>query len=86
MDLNKLWINLIKGSDRNITFLGFLSQNKQEFVKAIVKNDLGGKDTVIFKCTDGFANLRSNEWEEIRKVLKNKTYLEQKDEHTADVQ
>ena len=82
MNLNKLWMKLIKESDRNITFIGFVTQNKEEFVKVVVKNELGGKDTVVFKILSTSPQMRSNEWEHIRSTVKNKTYLEKNDSET----
>lgn len=67
-------MDLIKKGNRNITFIGCLTKNKEEFVRVIVKNNLGSKDEVVYKCKDGFSNLRSTEWEYIKKAIKEKSY------------
>lgn len=77
-------MNLIKESDRNITFIGFVTQNKEEFVKVIVKNETGGKDNVVFKILSTSKEMRGTEWNHILTTIKNKSYLE-KNEPTGNV-
>ena len=66
----------IKKDIKDVTFIGFVTKGKEEFVKVMVKNETGGKDTVVFKILTNSREMRGNEWQHILTTIKNKTYLE----------
>lgn len=56
------------------TFLAFETEKDIVFLKAIIKNNLGGKDTVKQKINVPLNTLTEQDYENMYNVLKERTY------------
>lgn len=66
--------NIKKSLGVSCTFLAFETESDTVFLKAVIKNNLGGKDTVRQKINVPLNTLTEQDYENMYNVLREKTY------------
>ena len=65
---------LRKGLGKECTYLSFETEGNKRFIKAVMKNNAGGKDTVSIEVPFDLSKFRKPEYNQIMKTLGTKSY------------
>ena len=76
VNLQKYWFKYIKEKVKTVSYISILYEGTESFIKVIIKNHSGGKDTVLFKLTTEPQYLTSNTYEHVLEQLITGSYVE----------
>lgn len=76
-NLQNFWFKYLKEQIKAISFIAIMYEGANAFIKIRIKNESGGVDTVLFKCSTAPQHLKADDYEYVLNQLKTKAYVEE---------